>query len=265
MFKEDCIAMCLSGERKRILFYQNRFGYLISSMLAGMFISLGSFASMSIGGLATAAGSTNAKFLVSFVFAAALSLVIGAGCELFTGNAMVLSFYYKSKREYFQKSRTLFISLLAMLALCWIGNLIGSWILVLIFQGTGITQNIPIAQYFANAANVKIHLSALQLITRGILCNICVCLAVWCSVRLQNEAAKLIMVFWCILIFMICGFEHSVANMSIIGVALLNPCGFKITLTGYLWNLLLVTIGNTIGAIVFVEIPYNAIAKKVRK
>ena len=67
------------------------------------------------------------------------------------------------------------------------------------------------------------------------------------------------MIFWCIFVFMVCGFEHSVANMSIIGVALVN--GY-VSIGQYVYNVLLATIGNMIGAIVFVALPYHLISKE---
>ena len=103
-----------------------------------------------------------------------------------------------------------------------------------------------------------------NLFAKAILCNICVCLAVWCSVRLKDEAARLIMVVWCILIFMICGFEHSIANMTIIGTALLNTTQ-DVTLSGYVWNLVFVTLGNMVGGTVFVALPYHLVAQEGQK
>lgn len=79
-----------------------------------------------------------------------------------------------------------------------------------------------VAAYFTATAAAKSALDAGAMFVRGILCNICVCLAIWCSVRMKSESGKLIMVIWCILIFMLCGFEHSVANMSIIGQVLIH-------------------------------------------
>lgn len=247
--------MCENGVKKLNFFLKNPFGYLIASMLAGMFIALGSFASMSIGGFATESGSAFVKILVSFVFAAALSLVIAAGCELFTGNNMVLAASSIHKDISWKNTALLWV-------ICYIGNLLGSWILIVIFQETGVTVvNQAVAQFFATTASAKIHQTILQLFTKGILCNVCVCLAVWCSIRLKNEVARLIMVIWCILIFMICGFEHSIANMSIIGVGLLNPCGMDITVIGYVRNLLFVSIGNIVGGSILVALPYYFVSK----
>lgn len=256
MFREDYLAMCGSGVSKWTLLRSSPLAYLVASMVAGMFISFGSFVSMTIGGIATAAGSTSVKFLVSFTFAAALSLVIAAGSELFTGNNMVMTAASLHRDVPWRDTLLLWV-------VCWLGNLFGSWVLVLLFQATGLpTSNEAVGQFFADTAAAKVGMSAGALFARGILCNICVCLAVWCGIRLKNEAARLIMVLWCILIFMICSFEHSVANMSIIGVGLLNPCGLVISVGGYLRNLLFVTLGNIVGGAVFVALPYHFISKE---
>ena len=77
--------------------------------------------------------------------------------------------------------------------------------------------------------------------------------------KLKTESGKLIMIFWCILVFMVCGFEHSIANMSIEGVALLNG---DIAIGGYLYSVILATIGNMIGGVVFVALPYHLISRE---
>ena len=65
------------------------------------------------------------------------------------------------------------------------------------------------------------------------------------------------MVFWCLFAFVTTGFEHSIANMTLFVVV-----GIKSVFSfGMLLNLLFVTIGNIIGAIVFVAIPYATAAK----
>ncbi len=61
----------------------------------------------------------------------------------------------------------------------------------------------------------------------------------------------MIMIFWCLFAFITCGFEHSVANMTLLTISLLSPCGTAVTLGGYFYNLLVVTLGNMTGAILF--------------
>lgn len=59
------------------------------------------------------------------------------------------------------------------------------------------------------------------------------------------------------------GFEHSVANMTTFIVALLNPVqgAGAISAGGMFYNLLWVTLGNMVGGIVFVALPYWLAAK----
>ena len=66
MFREEYLTMCGSGIKKWDLLRSNPMAYLIASMVAGMFISFGSFVSMTIGGFATAAGSVELMGCSSF-------------------------------------------------------------------------------------------------------------------------------------------------------------------------------------------------------
>ena len=80
----------------------------------------------------------------------------------------------------------------------------------------------------------------------------------WCGFRAKSDAGKLIMVFWCLLAFFATGFEHSVANMTLLTLSLLNPAGnAAITVGGWFFNLGVVTLGNMIGGILLVAIPYH--------
>jgi len=97
---------------------------------------------------------------------------------------------------------------------------------------------------------------------RGVLCNILVCLAVWCGTKLKSESAKLIMIFWCLFAFITSGFEHSIANMTLLTVSLLAPFEKAVSLSGYFYNLSIVTLGNMVGGIVFVAVPYYLASKK---
>ena len=128
---------------------------------------------------------------------------------------------------------------------------------MLLFRLSGVPTG-DVGAYFGTLAAGKAALSPIALLARAILCNILVCLAVWCGIRMKTESGKLIMIFWCIFVFMVCGFEHSVANMSVIGVGLFQgTVGFG----GYLYNLLLASIGNMIGGVLFVAWPYERISR----
>lgn len=87
----------------------------------------------------------------------------------------------------------------------------------------------------------------MPLLAKGILCNVLVCLAVLCAVKMKSESGKLIMIFWCLFAFITSGFEHSIANMTIFSISLFMPHPETVSVAGLLANLVPVTIGNFIG------------------
>ena len=62
--------------------------------------------------------------------------------------------------------------------------------------------------------------------------------------------------------FVASGFEHSIANMTTMAVGMMNSTSGTLTIGGYIYNLVCVTIGNMIGGVVFVALPYYLISKK---
>ena len=94
---------------------------------------------------------------------------------------------------------------------------------------------------------LKMSATTTELLFRGILCNILVCLAVWCGYRVKNEAAKILLIFCCIYPFILSGFEHSIANMMLFSLALMIPHNEVISISGAIHNLIPVTIGNILG------------------
>lgn len=256
MFRDEFQAVCNAGVTKSNLLKKNPLGYFISSMVAGMFISFGGFIAFILGqamdGNGVAAG---VKLIQSAAFAAALSLVVMAGAELFTGNNFVMTAAALRKKVTWADTAKLW-------CVCWIGNLIGSLICVVAFQLSGIPTagEGAIAAYFIKISAGKVGLTPVALLVRAIFCNILVCLAVWCGIKMKSESGKLIMIFWCIMVFMVCGFEHSIADMSIVGIGVMNG---GITVGQYIYTVVLATIGNMIGGAFFVAVPYHVISKEV--
>lgn len=255
MFKDEYQAMAKAGAAKYNLLKNNPLGYFISAMVAGMFISFGSFVAFVLGQSVDAGGAASfVKLSQAFAFAAALSLVVMAGSELFTGNNLAMAAASFRKEVSWGNTCKLWV-------VCWIGNLIGSLICVAAFQLTGVpaASEGAVAAYFIKISLGKVGLGPLEAFVRAILCNILVCLAVWCATKMKTESGKLIMVFWCILVFMVCGFEHSVADMSIVGVALANG---GVSVAQYIYIVLVATLGNLVGGVCFVALPYHIISKE---
>ncbi len=252
MYLTEVEKVANAAVAKKDFLVKNPAGYFIMSMIAGMFIGIAGILTNTIGGLLNGAPYT--KILMGAAFSVALSLVVIAGAELFTGNNMVMFTGYLKKKITLTDAIKLWV-------VCWIGNLCGALLLAVLFHFSGL-NNEATGTFLAAGAAVKESVPFLALLIRSILCNFLVCLAVWCGFRTNSDTAKLIMVFWCLFAFVISGYEHSVANMTQLIIAQIDSYGQAVSLGGIFYNLLIVTIGNIIGGIFFASIPYYMAAKK---
>ena len=250
MFNDEFTAAANGAAGKLKLLNNNPLGYFMLSVLAGAYIGFGILLVFTLSGALDGAPYT--KLVMGCCFGVALSLVIIAGAELFTGNTMVMS------AGLFKKTVS-FADVLKLWIICWIGNLAGSIVVGFLFTLTGLADG-AVLDFMVSGTMAKTSASATALLARGILCNILVCLAVWCATKLESEPAKLIMTFWCLYAFVTSGFEHSIANMSLFAATLMSSQA--VTAGACAYNLGVVTIGNMIGGIVFVALPYFVASKK---
>ncbi len=253
MYENDVIAVSNTAKSKINFMETNLLGFFLMSMMAGFYVSFGGIFMGVIGGVMSAAGSPATKLVAGTIFSVALCMVVICGSELFTGNNFVLGVGCMCKTITWGKACKAW-------ALCWCGNLVGSVISSVIFTLTGVPTG-DIGKYFGSLGQAKMSGTPISLICKGIFCNMLVCLAVWACARVKSEVAKILMCFVCVSVFASCGFEHSVANMTVNTVALLNPSGAAVSIGGWIYNMVLVTIGNMIGGICCVALPYYLTAK----
>jgi nitrite transporter NirC len=232
--------IALAAQAKAAGLRRDPLGFLVLSMLAGVYVGFGIVLIFAIGAPLAAAGSPLTKALMGAAFGVALSLVIFAGSELFTGNHLFLTL-----GTFVGRSRLLDLAL--VWGWCFLGNLVGSLLLAWLVVQAGVFGADPQRSFVLQIAATKMTLPFWTLFVRGILCNWLVCLAVWMAQRTQSEAARLVLIFWCLFAFIGAGFEHSVANMSLLGIALFLPHDAAVSWSGYVANLVPVTLGNIVG------------------
>ena len=219
---------------------------LLLGILAGVFIALA--------GVGATFGNTYVgKLAGACIFPAGLAMVVVAGSELFTGNNLMVLGLLTGKFG--------FGKLLKNWLIVFVGNLIGAVAVAGLVALSGVFD--PIAETVIATANAKVSLGFGEALIRGVLCNFLVCIAVWMSFGARTVGGKIAAVFFPIMLFVLCGFEHSVANMFYIpagmimgafnGIAAPSAAGF---LAG---NLLPVTLGNIIGGALFVGGAYYLI------
>ena len=215
-------------------------------ILAGLFIAFGGLGNIIISQTLGNIDAGLAKFAGAAVFPVGLMLVVIAGAELFTGNNLMTLSLMEKKITLSQMFRNW--------GIVWIANLVGSIFLVLIVFYGGILSGDAGTKAMAIAES-KATLDVTTLIFRGILCNIIVVLAVWMATSAQDIISKIFACWFPIMLFVLCGFEHSVANMYFIPMGMI--LGAKVTIAQLVKNLVFVTIGNIIGGAIIIPFLYR--------
>ncbi len=233
------------------------------AMLAGAFIALGAVFYTVVTHDSTGVSAGLMRLIGGLSFCLGLVLVVVAGAELFTGNNLIVMAYVDGKVSLKQ--------LLGNWTIVFIGNFIGALGILLLIYLSGHWQigGGAVGTKVLAIANAKVNLTWMEAFTRGILCNILVCLAVWLCFAGRTVVDKVLAILFPITAFVAMGFEHSVANMYFISAGLLakqqpelvqlvgNMNLEQLTVSSFLLNNLVpVTLGNIIGGSVFVGLFY---------
>lgn len=250
-------AVELALKKKQIL-YDSIVRYLLRASLSGIFVGIGLIISFRLGEGFFDIQSPMSALMSSIFFGIALVLIIYGGGELFTGNTM----YFTMSTI---RGKTTVKDTLKNWLACYGGNLLGAVFFALIVMNSGLFSNPENSQLLMSTASHKMDVSTWQLIFRGILCNLVVCLAVWIPMHVKGDGAKIFVMMFLVFAFVAAGFEHSVANMVTFSLALSVPHPDTVTLMGAIHNLIPVTIGNIIGGAVFVGVVYTFLSSSIKK
>jgi nitrite transporter NirC len=246
----------LEGQRRSLI------SHLVRSSLAGMYVGAAIVLIFTIGGSLSTAAPAVVRMVMGICFGGALTIVIFAGSELFTGSNLVLTLGVFTRKATWR-------DLLSNWTWTYIGNLVGSILLAFMVVRAGLLDaETPafagINAFILRIVETKMNLPWEQLIWRAILANWLVCLGVWMAARIKSETARILMIWWCMFTFITSGYEHSIANMCGLMLGLLVPHPETITWGGYVYNVGLATVGNIIGGAVFVGMVYWVGSPKAR-
>jgi formate transporter FocA len=237
------------------------------AILAGAFIAMGAVFATTVSAGSSTLPYGVARLLAGTTFTLGLILVVVSGSELFTGNNLIIIA--------FANRRITLPALLRNWGIVYLGNFVGAlltaYLMFLTRQYTFGGGSVGLAAL--NVGEAKTSLVFAQAVVLGIFCNALVCMAVWMCYSARSTIDKILAIVPPIAAFVAAGFEHSIANMYFIPVALFikqfgspaffetigkTPADFTHLTWGnfFLINLLPVTIGNIIGGVVMVGLMY---------
>jgi formate/nitrite transporter len=237
---------------------------LMLGVLAGAFIGLGSMLFVIVRADATL-GLAASQLVGGLVFSLGLLLVVVAGAELFTGNNLLAMAWADGRITSAEVARN-------WLLVC-AANFAGAAGLALLVFASGHTAmgDGAVGRAVVRIALAKQGLPWWEAFFRGVLCNVLVCMAVWMAMAGRSVTDKAIAVIFPITAFVAAGFEHSIANMYLMPLAMLvqqaSPAAGQVALTwsGMAANLLPVIAGNLLGGSVLVGLTYHVIYRSGAK
>lgn len=212
--------------------------------------------------ISTVDNASLAKLLSALIFPAGLSMVLFTSTELFSSGCVVSISVMSGKLS--------LLKLLKYWFIIYIGNLVGG-VLVAYLINVSTQLNLfdkALALITIKTAYKKLSFTFTEAVLMGTLCNFLVCVAVFIAAAGKNITEKIAGLYFPILLFVLAGYEHSVANMYYIPAGIIaaqNP-EFAAMATEYgiaveklnfsnffINNLLPVTIGNAIGGALLVS------------
>lgn len=223
------------------------FKMLLLGFFAGLFISFAGIAATTA--TATMETASAGRLIAAIVFPAGMAMVLIAGSELFTGNNLIIISVLEKKVTVAKMLKNWFF--------VYIGNFFGA-----MFVAAMVTYgHVPdlfggkLAEAVINSGVIRTSMNFSDSLIKGILCNILVCIAVWMAFASKDVSGKLLISFWPVMLFVLCGFEHCIADMYYCMAALFTSTEYGISADTLTWsnfithNLIPVTLGNLIGGV----------------
>lgn len=194
----------------------HRLKTFVLGIAAGIMIAIGGTVSL----------ASDVKVIGALFFTVGLFVICTFGYNLFTGKICYV----------FERDKNYALDLPIIL----VGNFVGTFAVALI---NSLTRFGPMLTEKAIAlCDPKLSDSLLSLFLLGIGCNILIFVAVDGFARIENAVGKYLSLFFGVMVFILCGFEHCVADM------------FYFSMAGaWSWDtllrLLVIVLGNAVGGV----------------
>lgn len=252
---------------------QPLFKMILLGIMSGAFVALGGAASSTAVHSIPNIGVD--RVIIGVIFPVGLMLIVFMGGELFTGNCLLLMGVLDK--------RVTVKACIGNLVIVYFSNLVGALLVdaLICYSGNlNYTDGLLGAYAIKVAVGKVLSATPARGIASGILCNILVCAAVVLATASRDIVGKIWAIFFPIMVFVVSGFEHCIANMYFIPMgmmAAMNPIYVEkaqeaygltleqiesLTVWNSLGNFIPVTIGNIIGGMLCVALPLYLTHKK---
>lgn len=224
----------------------------VMSALGGMFIAIGALLSIVVAGGSLGLQESNpglVRLVMGAVFPVGFIAVVLTGAGLFTSDcATQVVPWYRRRVTAAQVGR--------LLVVAYAGNVVGAVGLAVLASWAGIlAADQTWTPYLQNLAAGKVAHGWAEVVVKGVLANMLVCVAAWQAYTARSTEGKMVAIWFPVMAFVALGTEHSIANLFFIPAAMLS--GADIGVAEFLTaNLVPATLGNWIGGALLIGLPY---------
>lgn len=234
--------------KKESLIDSQFFKYAVRSVLATLYLSLGSAVALYLG---IKVDGPAGKALYAAAFGVGLVLIIFLSAELGTSNMMYMSVGVYRKKIKFSKA-------FKILMTCVLFNLVGAFVVAYLLSLTGAFHGIGADNFLTHLVEGKFQKSAVQTVVEGMFANIIVNLAVLMSMKVKDDLGRIFSIIMVLFIFTFLGYEHVIANFVYFPLAYFSSGGAIVGMTvgALTQNIILTFLGNFIGGGLVVGLTY---------
>lgn len=250
-------SLAKSIEKKDNLSRNSFIKYSVRSMLAALFLSLGTAIAFYISGYADDIVPHSGKFFYAFMFSWSLVMIVYMNAELGTSNMM-----YMTSAVY--NGRLRFLTAAKILATCIFFNFVGAVICSFLISKTYAFSHVEPDHYLFEAIATKLAKTPTMQFIEGIFANIVVNTALFVTLRMKDDAGKVMSMIFIIFIFAFLGFEHVIANFVSFPLAFFVNGGpvENMSIWSVLSNFFFAGLGNYVGGGLLIGLLYSWLNKK---
>lgn len=231
-----------SIEKKANLFENSFSRYAVRAVLACLFLTLGTAVAFAIAMKGEDIAHGLGKILYAFMFSWGLVMILYMNAELGTSNMLYMTVGVFRQRLALSKAAKILFA-------CIFFNMIGGMLCEFLISMTTPFQDLTLDNFMLESIAVKLAKPATTILVEGMFANIVVNTAVLISMRMKEDAGKVITVVFIIFIFAFLGYEHVIANFPAFTLAYFASHGQMdgMTASNVLHNLFFALAGNYIG------------------
>ncbi|MFA9467656.1 formate/nitrite transporter family protein [Streptococcus sp. E24BD] len=248
-----------SIKKKADLIETNFWGYAVRAIMASVYLAIGLAISVYTADKLNHIVDGLGKFSYALMFGWCLVMILYMNAELGTSNMMYMTSAVHRKVIPFKTA-------LKILATCIFFNFVGAVVITFLLSLTTPFQagHVEADSYLIEAAVAKLAETPLTQFVEGIFANMVVNIAVFVSMRMKDDAGRVIALIFIIFIFAFLGYEHVIANFSLFSLSFFSfGSGIEgMTVLSVLSNFLFAALGNYVGGGILIGLLYSWLSNK---